>query len=112
MLGLTQSRSGTLSDIDGFVQLIRSTYKSVEPINITGKDQTHLKCDCVNGSIVNGIPAPILFSSALDKPASHKTHSFIKMHKLISFIKQLLKSRIKSDFNGETISFTCQLIKL
>ena len=60
ILGFTQSRSYPLDDIDGFYQLIAGSYKSDRPINITGIDKIHLKCDCIQGSIVNGIREPIL----------------------------------------------------
>ena len=55
ILGFTQSRSYLLDDIDGFYQLISGSNKSDKPINITGIDKIHLKCDCIQGSIVNGI---------------------------------------------------------
>ena len=60
ILGFTQSRSYPLEDIDGFYQLIAGSYKSDKPIKITGIDKIHLKCDCIQGSIVNGIREPIL----------------------------------------------------
>ena len=60
ILGFTRSRSYPLNDIDGFYQLIAGSYKSDRPINITGIDKIHLKCDCIQGSIVNGIREPIL----------------------------------------------------
>ena len=60
ILGFTQSRSYPLDDIDGFYQLIAGSYKSDKPINITGTDKVHLKCDCIQGSIVNGVREPIL----------------------------------------------------
>ena len=41
ILGFTQSRSGFLGAIPGFVQLIPGTYKSDRPINITGIDKIH-----------------------------------------------------------------------
>ena len=47
ILGFTQSRSYPLDDIDGFYQLIAGLYKSDRPINITGIDKIHLKCDCI-----------------------------------------------------------------
>ena len=60
ILGLTQSHSGPLGDIEGFLQLIPGSYKRNEPINITGIDKFHLKCDCINGSILNGVTQPML----------------------------------------------------
>ena len=65
ILGFTQSRSYPLDDIDGFYQLIAGSYKSDKPINITGIDKIHLKCDCIQGSIVNGIRESILFCLVL-----------------------------------------------
>ena len=59
ILGFTRSRSYRLDDIDGFYQLIAGSYKSDKPINITGIDNFRLKCDCIQGSIVNGIREPI-----------------------------------------------------
>ena len=58
ILGFTQSRSYPLDDIDGFYQLIAGSYKNDKPINITGIDKIHLKCDCIQGSIVNGVGEP------------------------------------------------------
>ena len=55
ILGFTQSRSYPLDDIDGFYQLIAGSYESDKPIHIIGIDKIHLKCDCVQGSIVNGV---------------------------------------------------------
>ena len=48
--------------------MIAGSYKSDKPINITGIDKIHLKCDCIQGSIVNGIREPILYSFALSSP--------------------------------------------
>ena len=54
ILGFSQSHSISLENIDGFYQLIKGTYKSDKPVNITGIDKIHLKCDCIQGSILNG----------------------------------------------------------
>ena len=74
ILGFTQSRSYPLDDIDGLYQIIPGSYKSDKPINITGIDKIHLKCDCIQGSIVNGIREPILYSFALSSPPGHKIY--------------------------------------
>ena len=71
-LGFTQSHLGELPDIEVFVQLKPCTYKSDKPVNITGIDKIHLKCDCMHGSIVNGTREPILYCFALSPPPSHK----------------------------------------
>ena len=121
ILGFTQSRSYPLDDIDDFYQLISGSYKSDKLINITGIDKIHLKCDCLQRSIANGIREPILFSFALSSPPGHKTYKKPRV-KLFRKINKSVLSHItfyiedddhKSvDFNKETISFTCQLIKI
>ena len=71
ILGFTRPRSYPRDDIDGFYQLIEGSYKSDRPINITGFDKFHLKCDCVQGSIVDGIREPILYGFALSSPPGY-----------------------------------------
>ena len=121
ILGFTQSRSYPLDDIDGFYQIIAGSYKSDKPINITGIDKIHLKCDCIQGSIVNGIREPILYSFALSSTPGHEIYKEPRI-KLFKKINNSILSRITFyfadddhkpvDFNNETISFTCQLIKI
>ena len=121
ILGFTESRSYPLDDIDGFYQIIAGSYKSDKPINITGIDKIHRKCDCIQGSIVNGIREPILYSFAMSSPPGHKIYKEPRV-KLFKNINKTVLSHItfyfedddhKSiDFNNETISFTCQLIEI
>ena len=121
ILGFTQSHQGPLNDIEGFYQILPGSYKSDKPINITGIDKVHLKCDCIDGSIMNGIREPILYSFSLDQPPGHKIYKEPKV-KLFKKINKSILSHItfyledddyKSvDFNNETISFACQLIKI
>ena len=121
ILEFTRSHSYPLDDIDGFYQLIPGSYKGDKPINITGIDKVHLKCDCIQGSIVNGLREPILYSFALSSPPGHKIYKEPRV-KLFKKINKSVLSHIRfyfedddhkpDDFNGETISFTCQLIKI
>ena len=121
ILGFTQSRSYPLDDIDSHYQIIAGSYKSDKPINITGIDKIHLKCDCIQGSIVNGIREPILYSFALSSPPGHRIYNEPRI-KLFKKINKSVLSHITFyfedddykavDFNNETISFTCQLIKI
>ena len=121
ILGFTRSLSYPLDDIDGLYQLISGLYKSDRPINITGIDKVHLKCDCIQGSIVNGIGEPILFSFALSSSPRQKI--FTKLR--IKFFKRKNKSVLSHitfyfqdndhkpvDFHYETVWFTCKLIKI
>ena len=50
------------------------TYLSQKPTNITEIDEVHLNCDCIDGSVVNGVRERILFSLAIDKPPRHKMY--------------------------------------
>ena len=68
ILGYTQSHQGPLNDIEGFYKILAGSYKSDRAINITGIDKVHLKCDCIQGSIVNGVRESILYSFALSSP--------------------------------------------
>ena len=116
-----QSYPGELGDIEGFIQLIPGSYKSDKPINITGIDKVHLKCDCIQGSIVNGIREPIIYSFALSSPPGHKIYKETRI-KLFKRVNKPVLSHITFyledddhkpvDFNKEIISFTCQLIKI
>ena len=119
--GFTRSRSYPLGDIDGFYQLIVGSYESDKPINIRGIDKVLLKCDCVNGSIVNGVREPILFNFPMDKPPGPKIYKEprIKLFKrknksVLCGIRFYLEDDDQRpvDFNEETISFTCQLFKI
>ena len=101
--------------------MIAGSYKSDKPINITGIDKIHLKYDCIQGSIVNGVREPILYSFALSSPQGYKMHKEpgVKLFKKInnSVVSDITfyfeDDDYKSvDFNGETISFACQLIKI
>ena len=120
ILGFTQSHSGELGDIERFIQLIPGSYQSDKPINITGIDKVHLKSDCINGSIVNGVRELILNSFALSSPPGRITYKeprkklFKKVNKpVLSHITFYLEDDDHKpvEFNNETISFTCQLIK-
>ena len=72
ILIFTQSHSGELGDIGGFVQLIPGTYKNDKPVKITGIDEVHFKCDCIDGSFGNGTREPISYSFSLTSPPAVK----------------------------------------
>ena len=74
ILGFTQSHQGPLNDIERFYQILPGLYKSETPNIITGIDKVHLKCDCIQGSVVNGVREPILYSFALSSPPGHKIY--------------------------------------
>ena len=121
ILGFTRSRFYPLDDIDWFYQLIAGSYKSDKPINFTGIDKILLKCDFIQGSIVNGKREPILFSFALSSPPGHKIYKEPRV-KVFKKVNKSVLSHITFfsedddykpvEFHNETISFTCQLIKI
>ena len=120
ILGFTRSRSYPLDDIDGLYQLIAGSYKSEKPFNITGIDKVHLKCDCIQGSIVNGIGEIILYRFALSSPPGQKKYKEPRVKLFKKFNKSVLSHIIfyfedddykPVDFHNETITFSRQLIK-
>ena len=119
-LGFTQYHSGELGDIPGFIQLMPGTCQSRKPINIIGIDKVHLKCDCIQGCIVNGVREPILHSFAMSSKPGHKLCKqpriklFNKKKSVLSHIRFYIEGDDHKpvDSNNETISFTCQIIKI
>ena len=121
ILRFTQSHQGLLNDIEGFYQNLSGSYKGDRPINITGIDKIHLKCDCIRGSIVNEVRESILYSFALFSPPGHKIYKEPRV-KLFKKVNKSVLSHITFylvdddhkpvDLNNETVSFTCQLIKI
>ena len=117
---MNQSHSGPIADIEGFDQLLPGIYKSEKPINIAGVDKFHLKCDCNNGSFVNGVTEPFLYFFALTSPSGFKIYKEPRI-KLFEKVNKPSLSHIRFhiedddhkpvDFKRETISFTCPLFK-
>ena len=90
-------------------------------INLSNTNKIHLKSDCIDGSIQDGVRQPILFSFVLDKLAGYKV--FCEPETI--HYKQINKSVLNTitfyleddkneevDFNGETLNFTLQMIKI
>ena len=80
-----------------------------------------MKCDCIDGSIQNGLRQPILFTFVLDKPSGYKvfcepeTKHYKKMNKsVLNTITFYLEddNNEELDFNQDTLSFTLQMIKI
>ena len=51
---------------------IPGVYISNKILNLSSTNKIHLKCDCIDGSIQDGVRQPILFSFVLDKPSGYK----------------------------------------
>ena len=95
-------------------------YLSQKIVNLSNTNKIHLKCDAIDGSVVNGVRQPILYSFVLDKPSGYKVFSepetihFKKINKsVLNTITFYLEddSDKEVDFNQETLTFTLQMIK-
>ena len=96
-------------------------YFSQKIVNLSNTNKIHLKCDAIDGSVVNGVRQPILYSFVLDKPAGYKIFSepetihYKKINKsVLNTIRFYLEddNNKEVDFNGETLTFTLQMIKI
>ena len=107
----------TNSNRDG----IPGVYTSNKFLNLSSINKIHLKCDCIDGSIQDGVRQPILFSLVLDKPSGYKvfcepeTIHYKRINKsVLNTITIYLEddSNEEVDFNQETLTFTLQMIKI
>ena len=96
-------------------------YQSQKIVKLNNTNKIHLKCDCIDGSIQDGVRQPILFSFVLDKPSGYKvfcqpeTIHYKKINKsVLNTITFYLEDDINEvvDFSGETLTFTLQMIKI
>ena len=80
-----------------------------------------MKCDCIDGSIQDGVRQPILFSFVLDKPAGYEvfcepeTLHYKKINKsVLKTITFYLEDENKKvgNFNGENVTFSLQMIEI
>ena len=90
-------------------------------VNLGSTNKIHSKCDVIDGSIVNGIRQPILYSFVLDKKPGYKvfcepdTSHYKKTNKsILNTITFYIEDNNNEevDFNGETLTFTLQMIKI
>ena len=64
--------STILGFIPGWDYKHYNQYLGQKIVNLNGTNKIHLKCDVIDGSVVNGIRQPILYSFVLDKPSGYK----------------------------------------
>ena len=96
-------------------------YTSNQILNLSSANKIHLKCNCIDGSFQDGVRQPILYSFVLDKLPGYKVFSepetihYKKLNKsVLNTITFYLEDHNngKVDFNGETLTFTLQMIKI
>ena len=96
-------------------------YTSQKIVNLGSTNKIHLKCDFIDGSVVNGLRQPILYSFVLDKLPGYKVFSELETIQYRKINKSVLNTitfylenndHKEVDFNGETLTFTLQMIKI
>ena len=99
----------------------RDDYFGERNINLNKIDKINLKCDVIDGPSANGLRHSILFSFVLCKPSGCKVSCppeiihYEKVHKsVLNTITFYLEDDNHKEviFNGETLTFTLQLIKI
>ena len=96
-------------------------YTSEEILNLSAKNKIVLKCDVIDGSLVNGLRGPILY---------RPTSNIAPMWKLFNQLERVFYKKVnkpaantilfyleddnhrKVKLNGGTLTFTSQLIKI
>ena len=105
----------------GWVYKHYKKYTSQETVNLSITKKIHLKCDVTDGSLVNGLRQPILYSFVLDKKVASKFFATLKLFIIEKVNKNVLPTisfyleddiHKEADFNGETLTFTIQMIKI
>ena len=96
-------------------------YFSQKIVSLSKTNKIHLKCDVIDGSVVNGLRQSILYSFVFDKKPGYKVFSepetihYKKINKsVLKTITFFLKDDNNKvvDFNQETLTFTLQMIKI
>ena len=108
-------------NIEGFFQILPGLCKSDKPNNITAIYINPLKSDCMDGRIVNGVKNLLFTVFVSKKPPGYKIVQKQKV-KLFKKVNKSVLSHITFyiedynnkpvDFNGVTVSLTCQLNEL
>ena len=113
--------STILGFIAGWDYKHHNKYISQKFVNLGSTNKIHLKCDIIDGSIVDGFRQPILYSFVLDKKPGYKvfceteTINYKKINKsVLNTITFYLEddNNEEVNFNGETLTFTLQMIKI
>ena len=96
-------------------------YTFEKVLNLGTIDKLHLKCDCMNGSLVNSVREPVHLSFMLDKPPGYKVfyeHDTV-LYKKINLSVLITITFVSEDddhkevnFNGKTLTFSLKLIEM
>ena len=96
-------------------------YISQKIVSLSNTNKIHLKCDIIDGSVVNGLRQPILYSFVLDKKPGYKVFSepeTIHYKKINKSVLDTITFYLEDDnnkevnFNGEILTFTILMVKI
>ena len=100
---------------------IPTVYISGKIVNLKTTNKLHLKCDIIDGSVVNGLRQPIIYNFILNKLPEFKVFcepepiDYKKINKsVLNTITFYLEdnNNAEVDFSQETLTFTLQMIKI
>ena len=95
-------------------------YTSEKTLKLSAIDKIHLKFNCIDGSVQNGVRQPILFSFIIHKFSGYKvfcepeTIHYKKINKSVSNTVTFYleyDNNEEVDFDGQALTFTLQMIK-
>ena len=96
-------------------------YISQKIVNLGSTNKLHLKCNIIDGSIVDGFRQPILYSFVLEKKPGYKVFSepeTIHYKKINKSVLNTITFYLEDDgdkevnFNGEILTFTILMVKI
>ena len=100
---------------------IPTVYISDKVLKLSTTNKIHLNCDIINGSVVNGLRQPILYSFVLDNLPGYKVFcepETIHYKKINKSVLNTITFYLEDDnheevnFNVETLNFTLQMNKI
>ena len=113
--------SSILGFTPGWDYKFYNKYTSQKIVNLGSTNKIKLKCDVIDGSLLDGVRQPKLYSFVIDKLPGYKVFSepetihYKKINKsVLNTITFYLEddNNEEVDFNGETMTFTLQMIKI
>ena len=93
-------------------------YTSDKILNLNTINKIYLKCDVIDGSVVDGVRQSIIYSFVLDKPSGYKvfrepeTKHYKKNKPILNTVSFYSEddNNKEVDFNQETLTFTLRMV--